>query len=200
MSTTRPRAGRQVLGLGALACAGCCAGPLLAFLGGLGITGLASTTIIGVAGLVVAAVALTAYIVVRRRHHVGAQRRCTDPRRQQMRIPVDETAPIACTASSEEIPLHIEWVEQMRTAHRAIERTEEGIVLHFAPEATTEALLQRFAVAEKGCCEFWGFEIDHTPQELTFHWDGPPGIAEYMDRLHAWFGSDEPLTAQSGLL
>ncbi len=33
----------SVLGLGVAACAACCAGPILAFLGGLGVAGLAST-------------------------------------------------------------------------------------------------------------------------------------------------------------
>ena len=43
----------QHLGLGAAACVACCAGPILAFLGGLGIAGLASTLLIGAAGLLI---------------------------------------------------------------------------------------------------------------------------------------------------
>jgi hypothetical protein len=57
----------RLLGLGALACIGCCAGPLLAFLGGLSVAGLASTTVIGGTGLVVAAAAAGAYRSIRLR-------------------------------------------------------------------------------------------------------------------------------------
>jgi hypothetical protein len=55
-----------ILGPGA-ACLACCAGPILAFLGGLGIAGLASILFIGGAGLAVAAAVAAAFVVVRRR-------------------------------------------------------------------------------------------------------------------------------------
>lgn len=57
----------NVLGVGAAACLACCAGPILAFLGGLGIAGLASTLLIGAGGLLITAAAIAAFIVVRRR-------------------------------------------------------------------------------------------------------------------------------------
>jgi mercuric ion transport protein len=59
--------GFGLLGIGAAACVACCAGPVLAFLGGLGVAGALSTVIVGGFGLVVAALAATAYLVVRRR-------------------------------------------------------------------------------------------------------------------------------------
>lgn len=59
--------GAGILGLGAVACLACCAGPILAFLGGLGIAGLASTLFIGAAGLAITAAAIAAFVVVRRR-------------------------------------------------------------------------------------------------------------------------------------
>jgi Ca2+/Na+ antiporter len=64
---TKPGGGLKILGLGALACVGCCAGPILAFVGGLGIAGLVSTTIIGAAGVAIAVIAAFAYVIVRRR-------------------------------------------------------------------------------------------------------------------------------------
>jgi hypothetical protein len=67
MSTDRRRGGVKALGLGALACLGCCAGPILAFLGGLSIAGLASTAVIGIAGLAIAISAAVGYLAVRRR-------------------------------------------------------------------------------------------------------------------------------------
>ena len=61
------RDGLSILGVGAAACVACCAGPLLAFLGGLGIAGLASTLLIGSLGLVVVAAAVVGFLVARRR-------------------------------------------------------------------------------------------------------------------------------------
>jgi hypothetical protein len=57
----------RLLGFGAAACAACCAGPVLAFLGGLTLAGLASAVFVGGAGLVVATVAAAAFVVAVRR-------------------------------------------------------------------------------------------------------------------------------------
>jgi len=56
-----------IVGLGVAACAACCAGPILALLGGVSILGFASTTVIGIAGLVVGLSALVAFVTIRRR-------------------------------------------------------------------------------------------------------------------------------------
>ena len=63
----KTKGGLKLLGLGALACIGCCAGPLLAVLGGLSLAGLASTALIGGVGLVIAAAAAAGHLIVRRR-------------------------------------------------------------------------------------------------------------------------------------
>jgi hypothetical protein len=60
------RDGLSVVGMGAAACVACCAGPILA-IGGLSLAALSSTLLIGTAGLVIAAVALAALLVARRR-------------------------------------------------------------------------------------------------------------------------------------
>lgn len=65
---TKPTRGSfGLLGVAAAACVACCAGPLLALLGGLSIAGLASTTLIGSLGFVIAAAAGAGFIAVRRR-------------------------------------------------------------------------------------------------------------------------------------
>jgi hypothetical protein len=56
-----------IIGVGAAACAACCAGPILAFLGGLSFAGLASTLLIGTLGLAVFVASGTGYLLVRRR-------------------------------------------------------------------------------------------------------------------------------------
>jgi hypothetical protein len=67
------RDGVGILGIGAGACLVCCAGPIVAFLGGLGIAGLASTLLIGAAGAAITAAAITAFVVVRRHRSSCAQ-------------------------------------------------------------------------------------------------------------------------------
>ena len=116
-------------------------------------------------------------------------------------IPIyDDTVPIACTASNELIPLHIEMVERMRSNLQSVERTEHGVLLTFAPDDAVLAEVRQFAVEEKGCCQFWGFEVHDTPEAITLRWDGPPAVTEFFEELLAFFNSDEPLTAFSGLL
>lgn len=116
-------------------------------------------------------------------------------------IPIyDATAPIACTASSDEIPTRIHQIEHMRANLDRIDRSPDGLVLHFPNRADIHAELRQFATDEKGCCQFWGFAIESSDSELILRWDGPPDTTDFMDRLHAFFVGDEPLTADSGLL
>jgi hypothetical protein len=79
-----------------------------------------------------------------------------------------------------------------------LERTEHGLLLHFPPAA--EAEVRRFAVDEKRCCQFWGFEVGSRSGELTLQWDGPPDAADLLDQLHAYFLGDQPLAVVTGLL
>lgn len=58
--------GPSIVGVGVAAFLACCAGPLLAFLGGLGLAGLASTLMLGAAGFAITANAIVAILVVRR--------------------------------------------------------------------------------------------------------------------------------------
>lgn len=111
----------------------------------------------------------------------------------------DETAPIACTISEDEIPGRIELVERMRSNLERLERTEHGMLLHFPVQPDIEADLQRFVVDEKRCCEFWGFEVVRG-EDLTLRWDAPPSAGELVDRLEEFFTGDEPALALAGLL
>jgi hypothetical protein len=65
------KAGRDgsfsIVGLGIAACVACCAGPILALLGGVTIAGVASTWVIGGAGLLIAAVAAVGFLAIRSR-------------------------------------------------------------------------------------------------------------------------------------
>jgi hypothetical protein len=112
----------------------------------------------------------------------------------------DETADIACTITDAEVPARIALIEQMRASHTRLDRTEHGMVLHFAPDPSTEADLRQFAVDEKRCCEFWGFAVARTGDDLRLQWDAPPDAQGLIDRLEAFFDGDEPATALKGLL
>lgn len=116
-------------------------------------------------------------------------------------IPIyDATAPISCTAASDEVSTRIEQIERMRSNLHRIERTEHGMLLHFPNRPDIEADLRKFTIDEKGCCQFWGFDITAQPDELTLRWDAPPTLDDYVTRLVTFFEGDEPLTASSGLL
>lgn len=116
------------------------------------------------------------------------------------RIPIDVTAPIACTASQTDIATRIDQITLVRDRLRSIDRTGEGLLLHFDPAPDLEAHLEQFVVDEKGCCQFWGFAVTATDSDLSLSWDGPLDAQPFLDELHRYFESDEPLTAFSGLL
>ena len=116
-------------------------------------------------------------------------------------IPIyDATAPIACTASSDEITHRIEQIERLRGDLGRLERTEHGLLLHFPNQPDIDAHVRAFTVDEKRCCTFWGFHVTADDDTLTLRWDGPPNVTEFFEKLLTWFEGDEPLTADSGLL
>jgi hypothetical protein len=116
-------------------------------------------------------------------------------------IPIyDDTKPITCTATAEEIPGRLEQVERMRDDLERIERTPHGLYLYFPDREDIDANLRRFVVDEKRCCEFWGFAIQDDNGHLGLRWDGPPTVNELFDQLVEFFHSDEPITSFPGLL
>jgi hypothetical protein len=63
---------RTTIGIAALVCIPCCIGPIVAVLGAVTALGVASTVLIGVAGLVIAAAAIVAAVIVVRQRARGA--------------------------------------------------------------------------------------------------------------------------------
>ena len=112
----------------------------------------------------------------------------------------DATAPIVCTAGGDEIPKRIAQIEALREHMTRVDRTGHGLLLRFPNTAEIEAGVRRFATDEKGCCQFWGFDIKADGEALTLQWDGPPNVADFLNRLHAFLLGSEPLTAETGLL
>ena len=105
-----------------------------------------------------------------------------------MRLPLyDATAPIVCTIGGGEVQERIGQFERLRTHVRRLERTDHGLLLHFAADPDLESELRRFVVAEKQCCGFWGFDVEAGPSGLTVRWDAPPAAQELVDRLVGYF-------------
>jgi len=73
MAAPSPSAGLGVLGVGAAACAACCAGPILGFLAATGIASALGAVVFGVVGLIVV-LAIAAGLLLLRRHRAA---RCT---------------------------------------------------------------------------------------------------------------------------
>jgi hypothetical protein len=69
--TPNPKAGLGVLGVGAAACAACCAGPIVGFLAATGIASALGAVAFGAAGLLVV-LAVAAVLWHRRRRHARA--------------------------------------------------------------------------------------------------------------------------------
>lgn len=116
------------------------------------------------------------------------------------RIPIfDASAPVVCTLDDADVPERVELIERMRASLVDVHRTDHGLLLRFPRRPGIEADVRRFALDEKRCCQFWGFEVE-AGDELLFRWEGPPAAAELLDELHAYFEGDQPLTLLSGLL
>src|SRR5687768_1653547 len=112
----------------------------------------------------------------------------------------DDTAPITCTASADEIPARMEQVERLRSALERIERTPHGVLLHFPKRDDLDAELRRFTVDEKNCCQFWGFDVTESSDHLTLRWDGPPSVEAFFGDLVEYFEGDRPIAEFPGLL
>lgn len=78
MTDTR-RPSFSLVGIGAAACIACCAGPILAFLGGLTLAGVATTAVIGTTGLVLSALALVGVLVRQRRATASCRATPSEP-------------------------------------------------------------------------------------------------------------------------
>jgi hypothetical protein len=111
----------------------------------------------------------------------------------------DATAPITCSATSDEIAVRIEQIDRMRSNLDRIERTEHGMLLHFPNRRDIEADLRKFTSEENACCQFWGFDITTHSDELILRWDAPRTLDDCITRLLTFFEGDEPVAAE-GLL
>ena len=112
----------------------------------------------------------------------------------------DNSVPITCTINPDEIAGRIEVIERMRTNLDRLDRTDQGLVLHFSNRPDIAADVHRFALDEKRCCQFWGFAVDSTVDEVTLRWDAPPDARELLATIAAYLQGDETVTAISGLL
>jgi hypothetical protein len=206
MADRSHRQGFGVLGIGAAACAACCAGPVIAFLAAASIGTLIGIALFGVAGIAVAVIAGFAFLR-------AAGLPSTHPWRSPSRmegspvsdrpklIPIyDDTAAVACTITNAEIPERLALLERMRAAMTALDRTTTGLLLHFPGGPDVRADLATFVVDEKRCCQFWGFELAEEPGGFALRWDGPPAVDALLDQLEMFLTTDAPISALEGML
>ncbi len=59
--------GAAIVGVGAVACAACCVGPILGFIGAIGLGTVAGVLAFGLAGLLIAAIGIAIFVTRRRR-------------------------------------------------------------------------------------------------------------------------------------
>ena len=71
----------------------------------------------------------------------------------------------------------------MRDRLHRIDQTDTGLLLHFEPDPKLQVHLQQFILDEKGCCQFWGFEVGTAEGDLTLRCDGPPDVQTLIDEL-----------------
>lgn len=85
-----------LLAIAGAACIACCIGPIMAFLGGVTILGVASTTVIGIGGVFIATLAISAAVVVLRRRR---QSSCATPAAAEP-VPIELTTRSAKASAS----------------------------------------------------------------------------------------------------
>jgi hypothetical protein len=112
----------------------------------------------------------------------------------------DGTAPIVCTIGDDEKADRIAIIERMRGAATSIERTNTGLLLRFPRTNAIRADLDRFAIDEKRCCQFWGFAVVDGTDDLALRWDGPDTAGELLDSIERVLRSDAPIESIEGLL
>lgn len=191
---------RNMIGMAIAACVGCCSAVLVLILLGVGVAGLASTLFIGMAGVLVTVAAIVAILAVRRRNRAAST---PSPARapERARIPIyDATAPITCSIGDDEVPERVAMLERMRSELTEIDVSEHGLVLHFPARAHIAHDVHRFAIDEKRCCEFWGFEVSEDADEVTLRWDAPPQARELLEHIEAYLRGDQPVSTLAGLL
>lgn len=111
----------------------------------------------------------------------------------------DATKPIACTIEAAQVADHLAVVERLRANLESIERTPHGVLLALPNTVENVADARQFAADEKACCEFWGFDVVEQP-DLRLRWDGPPDLADYMDKLIDYFEGRAPIGSLFGSL
>lgn len=74
------------------------------------------------------------------------------------------------------------------------------MILNFPEGEQIEQTVRRFAVDEKRCCAFWGFDVRPTSEGLALRWDAPPSARELVDRLEEFFTTDKPLAELERLI
>ncbi|MFI1652938.1 MerR family DNA-binding protein [Streptomyces avidinii] len=92
-------------------------------------------------------------------------------------------APVACTLDAAELGRRTgQWRALVTLAARR-EDIEDGLRLHFPPDAALAGRIAALAAAEQGCCAFFGFTLHLTPAALRLDVSAPESAAGMLAGL-----------------
>ena len=111
---------------------------------------------------------------------------------ERKRLPIyDATAPIVCRLDEGQRAERLALITRLRDQLEQVERTEHGMLLHFASDPDLDAEVEHFAQVEKACCGFWGFDVERNGSATILRWDAPPAADELVERLWAWLRGED---------
>jgi hypothetical protein len=181
---------RGPLLLGAVACAACCATPLVAIAIGAGAASTVAAIAEPIAGVLLATGALLGivmYVRHRRTRAVTGARCGCGPADKRVVFSSPEPvadAPIACTADLRDRDQVQAGMDRYRAAFRqliATEPTSDGFRWRFRGAPGLEAELRSLAKAEHACCSFMRFEVTTDGTELVWETSADAGAREVIE-------------------
>lgn len=93
-----------------------------------------------------------------------------------------EDAPrYACTLDLEDARARLPQIHALTARLSARERTGDRLVLRFADDGDTEALVEEFVHDEQRCCPFFGFDIRRGGREISLELSAPPQAGHMLD-------------------
>ena len=95
--------------------------------------------------------------------------------------------PHACTLTPEGARARLPQARALTERLRERRRTDHRVVLRFADDGTTSALVDAFVRDERQCCSFFGFTTRHVDDDVILELSAPGDAAHMLDAAMAAF-------------
>lgn len=179
----------KLAGVGLLACAACCAGPLLTVVAGAGVAAGAAAIYWGPLALMVLLPLGTLLLLSRRKAitpdgtlAMSAVRQCGCGSCSTE----EKEAPIACTLDAGDFKARTSQIEALASRHLLrVSRQPLSIELTYAAEALPE--LRELVRKEEECCAFLDFDLTEIPDGLRLKITAPEAVGDAADTLFSHF-------------